>query len=79
MYAPPIDISSFTDFEDDSPKNTRCVFALDMGGSLTKLSYQTSFRYKVIILSLFLIYKMYYHKWIKFDLILNLSYRKWYP
>lgn len=57
-YGSPIDISSFTDFDEESghlrlqePQGrlTECVFALDIGGSLAKLAYQSTFRYKVCV------------------------------
>ncbi|VDL55319.1 unnamed protein product [Hymenolepis diminuta] len=55
-YASPIDISSFADFETFGKTNTsnpdkvvECVFALDIGGSLAKLAYQHTFRYKVCV------------------------------
>ncbi|KAL5962476.1 4'-phosphopantetheine phosphatase [Taenia solium] len=55
-YASPIDISSFTDLViakeiNQSPRDKvdECVFALDIGGSLAKLAYQHTFRYKVCV------------------------------
>nr|VZI43309.1 unnamed protein product [Spirometra erinaceieuropaei] len=45
-YASPIDISSFTELEEQHNELSECVFALDIGGSLAKLAYQTTFRYK---------------------------------
>lgn len=55
-YASPIDISSFTDFDSfrttttsNPDKIVECVFALDIGGSLAKLAYKQTFRYKVCV------------------------------
>ncbi|KAL7059373.1 hypothetical protein AAHC03_013735 [Spirometra sp. Aus1] len=48
-YASPIDISSFTELEEQHNELSECVFALDIGGSLAKLAYQTTFRYKVCL------------------------------
>ncbi|CDS37703.1 pantothenate kinase 4 [Echinococcus multilocularis] len=55
-YASPIDISSFTDLVvakvvNRSPRDKviECAFALDIGGSLAKLAYQHTFRYKVCV------------------------------
>ncbi|EUB56624.1 Pantothenate kinase 4 [Echinococcus granulosus] len=55
-YASPIDISSFTDLVvakevNQSPRDKviECAFALDIGGSLAKLAYQHTFRYKVCV------------------------------
>uniref|UniRef100_A0A183SPD6 4'-phosphopantetheine phosphatase n=1 Tax=Schistocephalus solidus TaxID=70667 RepID=A0A183SPD6_SCHSO len=48
-YASPIDISSFTELEKKHNVLSECLFALDIGGSLAKLAYQTTFRYKVCL------------------------------
>uniref|UniRef100_A0A5K3EWZ9 4'-phosphopantetheine phosphatase n=2 Tax=Mesocestoides corti TaxID=53468 RepID=A0A5K3EWZ9_MESCO len=53
-YAPPIDISSFAELvEEENQKHphkiVECAFALDIGGSLAKLAYQHTFRYKVCV------------------------------
>lgn len=55
-YASPIDISNFTEFAEGGKAGTsnldkivECVFALDIGGSLAKLAYQHTFRYKVCV------------------------------
>lgn len=55
-YASPIDISRFSQFEVNEEtsqsaqdKFDECIFSLDIGGSLAKLAYLNTFRYKVCV------------------------------